>query len=212
MAVDAIEAVQAGFGWQGFPDAMFYEAAFGLRFELGGDLEMGPIRFLEALDRARAVAAELFSGSETLCAFVSIYGGPRATKRQWSALQQLQHMGFRHPFGPASKVGLNDEDHIAQFGEDVFQYCYAAPFAKDDAALAALLWASIAMETIGPKARWISKIHIADLQKRLALTAYDDRGMDVAGPDRLALLPLYRKFNAWLLDYDRAAMDAKFAG
>ncbi len=212
MAVDAIEAVQAGFGWQGFPDAMFYEAAFGLRFELGGDLEMGPIRFLEALDRARAVAAELFSGSEMLCAFVSIYGGPRATRRQWSALQQLQHMGFRHPFGPASKVGLNDEDHIAQFGEDVFQYCYAAPFAKDDAALAALLWASIAMVTIGPKARWISEIHIADLQKRLVLTAYDDRGMDVAGPDRLALLPLYRKFNAWLLDYDRAAMDAKFAG
>jgi hypothetical protein len=36
--------------------------------------------------------------------------------------------------------------------------------------------------------------------------------MDVAGPDRLALLPLYRKFNAWLLDYDRAAMDAEFAG
>jgi len=105
MAVDAIEAVQGGFGWQGFPDAMFYEAAFGLWFELGGDLDMGPVRFLEALDRARAVAAELFSGSETLCAFVSIYGGPRATRRQWSALRQLQHMGFRHPFGPASKVG-----------------------------------------------------------------------------------------------------------
>lgn len=213
VAVDAIDAIEAGFGWRGFPDAMFYQAAFGLRFELGGDLEMGPIRFLAALDRARAIAAELFSGSAMLCAFVSIYGGPRATRRQSVGLQQLQRMGFRSPFGPASKVALHDEDHIAEFGEDVFRYWYAAPFAKDDAAIAALLWASVASEmAIRPKAHWVDRIHIADLQSRLALTVYDDRGMDVVGVDRPALASLYRKFNAWLLDYDRAEMDAKFSG
>lgn len=209
----AVDAIDAGFGWRGFPDAMFYQAAFGLRFDLGGDLDIGPIRFLQALDRARAVAAELFSGSETLCAFVSIYGGQRSTRRQSAGLQQLKRMGFRYPFGPASKVALNDEDHIEAFGDDVFRHWYAAPFPRDDAAIAALLWASVASEMgIGPKASSVDKIHIADLQNRLALTAYDDRGMDVVGPERLALVPLYRKFNAWLLDYDRAEMDAKFSG
>lgn len=213
MTMDAIEAIDAGFGWRGFPDAMFYEATFGLRFELGGDLDIGPVRFLRALDRARAVAAELFSRSEMLCAFVSIYGGQRSTRRQSVGLQQLQCMGFRYPFGPASKVPLNDEDHIAEFGDDVFRHWYAAPFAKDDAAMAALLWASVAREMgIRPNARWIGRIHIADLQNRLALTAYDDRGMDVVGPERQALVPLYRKFNAWLLDYGRLEMDAKFSG
>lgn len=63
---------------------------------------------------------------------------------------------------------------------------------------------------IRPKARWLDSIHIADVQKRLALTVYDDRGMDVFGPNGPTLSSLYRKFNPWLLDYDRAEMDAKF--
>jgi len=63
---------------------------------------------------------------------------------------------------------------------------------------------------VRPKTRRLDTIHIADLQKRLALEVYDDRGMDVVGPIRPKLSSLYRKFNPWLLDYDRAEMDAKF--
>lgn len=65
---------------------------------------------------------------------------------------------------------------------------------------------------IHPKARSLDSIHIADFEKRLALTVYDDRGMDVIGPSATALSSLYRKFNPWLLDYDRVEMDAKFVG
>jgi len=212
MSADPIQTIDAAFGWRGFPDAMFYQTPFGLRFELGGDLEMGPLRFMQALDRARAVATALFSRSETLVAIVSIYGEERATRRHSTAIQQLERIGFPHPFGPPAKVPQNDQHYIADFGVDLFRHWYAAYFANDEKSVSALLWASVSREMdIRPKARWVSTIHIADVQKRLALTAYDDRGMDVIGPSRPALSSLYRKFNPWLLDYDRAEMDAKFS-
>jgi len=212
MITDPIQTIDAAFGWRGFPDAMFYQTPFGLRFELGGDLDMGPPRFIQALDRARAVATALFSGSETLVAVVSIYGEERTTRRHSTALQQLKHVGFPHLFGSAGKVPQNDQEYIAQFGGDLFRHWYGSQFANDEASVAALVWASVAREMdIQPKARWLESIHIADVQKRVALTVYDDRGMDVIGPSGPALSVLYRQFNPWLLDYDRAEMDAKFS-
>lgn len=191
---------------------MFYHSQFGLRFDLGGDLDMGPPRFVQALDRARTVAKALFSTSETLVAIVSIYSEKRTTRRHSAAIQQLERIGFPHPFGSATKVPQNDQDYIADFGEDSYRHWYATEFTNDETSVLALLWASIAREMdIQPKARWLDTIHIVDVQKRLALTAYDDRGMDVVGPSAPALFSLYGKFNPWLLEYDRAAMDAKFS-
>nr|WP_259641718.1 DUF3885 domain-containing protein [Pseudomonas salomonii] len=39
---------------------------------------------------------------------------------------------------------------------------------------------------------------------------YDDRGMDVVGPNTDLLLQLYRHHHAYLLDYDRPVMDITF--
>ncbi|MCA1196726.1 DUF3885 domain-containing protein [Sphingomonas sp. R647] len=212
MSMNPFQTIEATFGWREFPDAMFYRSQFGLRFELGGDIDSVPIRFMTGLERAKAVAGELFSTSSTLTAVVSIYGEERATRRHSASMQQLMRIGFPHSFGPAIKIPQNDEDHIAEFGGDLFRHWYAVQFTNDEASISALLWASVSREmAIQPKVRWVDTIHIADIQKRLALTAYDDRGMDVVGPSAPALSTLYQKFNPWLLDYDRAEMDAKFS-
>ena len=49
-----------------------------------------------------------------------------------------------------------------------------------------------------------------DFARKVVVHPYDDRGMDVIGPDRDSLMPLYERLNGWLLDHDRNAMDAKF--
>lgn len=212
MSAVLIKTIEAAFGWHGFPHGMFYQSQFGLRFDLGGDRDVGPLRFLQALDRARAIATALFSRSETLIAVVSIYGDERTTRRQLAALRQLERIGFTHQFGSAAKVAQNDQEHIAEFGSDLYRHWYAAQFTTDDSSVSALLWASIAREMdIRPKARCADTIHLVDVRQRLALTAYDDRGMDVIGPSAPSLASLYNQFNPWLLDYDRAEMDAKFS-
>jgi len=213
MNADPLDEIEAAFGWREFPGAMFYEAPFALRFELGEQRETKLLCFIEALYRARTLASALFAGSVKLKAIVSIVGEQRATSRHSAALRQLRELGFRHPFGPATKVPQHDHDHIAAFGGDVFRHWRCASFDKDDASMSALLWASAAKEmAIAPKARWIDTIHIVDLDNRLALTAYDDRGLDMVAPSADYLLPLHRKFDAWLLDYDRAEMNEKLSG
>lgn len=40
---------------------------------------------------------------------------------------------------------------------------------------------------------------------------YNDRGMDIVGPNHKLLSYLYGKFNDYLLDHDRDVMDTVFA-
>ncbi len=49
-----------------------------------------------------------------------------------------------------------------------------------------------------------------NLDLGIMINPYDDRGMDVFGPNRDLLKMLYDKRNDWLLDYDRERMDAAY--
>lgn len=181
MAPTPTDRLHAHFGWRDFPAGFDGVSKCGLRFELGDPLPMGPLRFLRAMDRARAVARAAFASSVTLCAFVRVLGGERRSSRPSAMLRRLRDIGFAYDFGAAERVGQGDAEHIAEFGEDLCLYWYASDFPNDPAAVDALLWASVA------------------------------RGMDViaTSPERLA--PIHDAFGAWLLDHDRAAMDALFA-
>ena len=51
-----------------------------------------------------------------------------------------------------------------------------------------------------------------NLDLGIMINPYDDRGMDVLGPNRDLLKMIYNKRNDWLLDYDREQMDAYYKG
>lgn len=55
--------------------------------------------------------------------------------------------------------------------------------------------------------------HVFMLNERSGLTfhMYDDRGADVIGPNISSLRALYEGFTEFILDYDRPAIDARFA-
>lgn len=206
------ERIQKTFGWRGFPHALFYNADFGLRFELGGGLPMELPRFVRAFDRARAVADELFRTSKTLTAVVSGCDAERRASRVTNGLKTLAAMGFAADFCAPERVPLNDAEHIAEFGQDLCDYWLMADFEKSPERLHALLWAAVAKEMpIQPKVKGLERIVLVDFDRGMALQVYDDRGMDVAAADRERLLSIYRDFSNWLLDHDRVAMDRVFA-
>jgi hypothetical protein len=206
-----IAKIEEAFGWRGFPDALFYQSEHALRFELAGDVEEGALRLVRAMERARAVVDEVFTGSESLTAIVSQYDGERRTSRGAAAFKTLTKIGFRASFGRPDRAFQGDENYIAQFGEDLCRYWYASDFQKTDDSLAALIWAALGAELpIAPKARWIGSIYIVDFERKIVVWPYDDRGLDVLAPNGSILRPLYHRLNGWLLDYDREAMDAKF--
>jgi len=120
-------------------------------------------------------------------------------------------MGFKGKFSKPEKVLLADQDHIAEFDEDLCRYWCRADIAHDLSQLDILLWASVGKEgEITPKVRWLD-LYVADVERGLLLYVYDDRGMDVIGPSKDSLEPYYREFGKWLLDYDLPRMDATFS-
>ncbi len=200
------------FGWNGFPDPLLYKASYALRFDLGGELSSGPLRFMRAMDRARAVASSVFAQSRNLTAIVGYYDGKRRSSRAASSFKALASIGFHAEFSKPERVPLNDKDHIAAFGEDRYAYWCSAEMTNSSEQRDVLLWACIAREMdISPKARWLERMYIVDLEQGIALNVYDDRGMDLAALDPGKLRPLYLAFNDWLLDHDRTWMAKTFA-
>lgn len=53
-------------------------------------------------------------------------------------------------------------------------------------------------------------IMLFNLDLGIMINPYDDRGMDVFGPNRDLLKMLYNKRNDWLLDHNREQMDANY--
>lgn len=46
--------------------------------------------------------------------------------------------------------------------------------------------------------------------KHIIFFMYDDRGMDLIAESKEALLPMYQKFNSWILSYDKERIDSIF--
>jgi hypothetical protein len=212
MSQSVLDRIEASFGMRGFPQPLFYSYENALRFDLAGDHEGVAARFVQAVVRARTVAAALFAESELLFAVVchdsTPSWGPRVT-RSWRALKRI---GFAASFLNDTPVPHNDRETIRDLGEDLYSYWSIAECRNEPAEIDALLWACIARELgVAPKARWLGRIYIVDFDRGLVLHAYDDRGMDVLGMEADLVRPLYEQFGPWLLDYDRVRMDQHFA-
>jgi hypothetical protein len=73
------------------------------------------------------------------------------------------------------------------------------------------LWIALSRDLglIRPNPRWCS-VYLFSLKDRIAVMPYDDRGMDVVGPNKERLREIYNKHYKLLLDYDIEAMHSTF--
>ncbi|SDB87623.1 protein of unknown function [Shouchella lonarensis] len=55
------------------------------------------------------------------------------------------------------------------------------------------------------------EVYVVNVTKQMIFHLYDDRGCDMIAAEKENLRSLYKNFNHWLLDYDRAQMDKVFA-
>lgn len=204
--------VRQVFGLEQFPEALFYQADFALRFELGADLSMQhqlASRFLQAMDRSRQVAAALFEGAERLTVVIRYSGDMEWRTGRRRTLLALARAGFRLPLGPVERLRNPYDDPEYP----VMNNWHQIEIANDPNLIAAVLWCVVAAEMpISPKGGMgLFDAYIVDFDAGSALHVYDDRGMDVIATTRDILRPLYERFGDWLLHWDRPQMDESFA-
>jgi hypothetical protein len=196
------EALHRVFGPDAFAFGLFYAHSPALRFELsqhGHRLDL----FEQAWDRGREIVDHAFGDARELVAVVSWFAdGPLIRGRD--VFRSLRACGVRTARPRACwtepyEDGWLDEPEVRTF--------VAFPCERD--ALHRLLWGALAAD-LGIEPRLRASVFIADPARGILVHPYDDRGMDVMGPNRALPSELYRRFHGYLLDYDRERMAGFF--
>ncbi len=192
------------FGEKAFAFGLYYQHTYALRLELAGAGSFLD-RFLQALHRAETVCEDVFAGVDDLYVCLSSYQYQSMTEWARPLLASLRQCGIQVPRARQT-WRQPDEGFPDQGGQRAF---LSFRFEKSD--LRKFLWGSAAKDFgyIAPSLH--AHAYIYSPTKRFLVLPYDDRGTDIIGCDRVSIEPLYRKYNAWLLDYDRERMDAVFA-
>jgi hypothetical protein len=202
-----MEAFDIGPGWL----SPYQQSKFRLRFELGGEVywqvtHVVP-RFIQALGRSRDLADNVFGHGRAL----AIVGSWKLPKRE--LFQRKRERGATG-YSLLEKMGFADALLLREWREkpawfDPDDPSDGVPFdwkAYDITDLKemrdTLLWASNAVE-IGIEPRAPVVIYLLNPVSNIVMHVYDDRGVDIMALSPEALMPLYRNFDQWILDYDR---------
>jgi hypothetical protein len=197
------EALHAAFGPKAFELPCFYVNEPALRFELslhGHWLD----QFEQAWDRARPILAHALGDSRELVVVLSRFTGD-GTMRHLDLFRSLRACGVRMGRPRAWWTEPYHDPHVEGPDEQSF-----VAFACERDTVHRLLWGALAND-LGIRPRLSGMLYLADPGRGILVHPYDDRGMDVVGPNHALLAELYHRFNDRLLDYDRARMDAFFA-
>jgi hypothetical protein len=197
------EALYATFGADAFGLGCFYANQPALRFELSRDGHRLD-QFAKAWDRARPIVDHAFGDSAELVVVLSSFDGGSPT-RSPALFRPLRALGVRMGRPRAWWTEPHADEWVPEPETRLF-----VAFACGREALHRLLWGALAAD-LGIRPRLDGQLFVADPARRIIVHPYDDRGMDVVGPNRALLAELYHRFNRDLLDYGRARMDAFFA-
>ena len=170
--------------------------------------------FATSFDRARHLARAALQ-TDGPVGVIAAYPDP---KKEMGAKQHgwMKGSGFDH----LEELGVPTEDALATWTG----YCWPGDEEDDEAEpwlhravkltwdqADILLWNQVACDIgIAPRAPVKSKL--VDLANGLSVNAYDDRGMDITSLTKASISGLYKRFDEWLLDYDRVRMREALEG
>ncbi len=200
--MDLRTAIDQTFQGKAFARPLFYSYPGGLRFELsesGSPLDM----VWQALAKAQPICNDLFGTTDSLvvCLRQKTKSNPFAHRK---TIRELRHAGIALP--PGCTVWLDAVEEDDRFDEDVEEWWLTVAFAAPVSLLRNVLWCAFASDfgCIGPHPG--CAVYLFDLSRGVMAFPYDDRGMDVVGPNHEALKTLFIKHRCTLLEHDMAEM------
>lgn len=197
------EKIEHEFGSKWCERALFYSYPNALRFELGTGEH--PIdRFLSAHKRALDVVQEVFSDVDDIRVAVQVFAESESPGviSLLQCFRGLRDCGLPLPHRDAIKTSQSSYDEESR-------YCVMVmPIRQAD--LARALWPPLGHDfRIEP--RLSACVYILSKELGILVHPYDDRGMDIIGPNKSKLSEVYDRYRSWLLAHDLDVMDRSFA-
>ncbi|WP_435870135.1 DUF3885 domain-containing protein [Eleftheria terrae] len=97
-----------------------------------------------------------------------------------------------------------------RFDEDAEEWYVSLAFEAPTSYLHRFLWCAFSRDFGSVRPRPACDCYLFNLADGVMVWPYDDRGMDVVGPNHALLAKLYARYMAYLLRYDLDAMRATF--
>lgn len=191
-------AIEETFLGRAFLRPLFYSYPGGLRFELS---EGGHAidQFLTAHHKASEICRDAFSGNDNLTICLRVHYFQESKFAYRSTLRDLADAGIKIP--RSRSIWL----------EEVAEDCsLLVAFSASTTALPRLLWCALSADFGSIRPRPLCSVYLFNLDAGVMAFPYDDRGMDVVGPNSNLLERLYRKHSAYLLEHDIKAMKESF--
>lgn len=183
--------------------ALFYNFPGGLRFELsegGSPLE----QVLTALRKATDICGDIFPQAEPVLVHLQRFVcATRFELRQ--SIRELAAAGIELP--ESRNVWVETAEQDDNFGAGFWVNC---AFEVPAAMLQNWLWCALVTDFPSLRPNPHCLVYLINMAKGILVHPYDDRGMDVICRDSSTLAALYASRSAWLLDYDRDAMNRTF--
>jgi hypothetical protein len=168
------------FGGKAFVRPLFYSYPGGLRFalsETGNSIE----QFLLALRKATTICRDIFVAEDSLVISLRAHSGSKPFGHR-GVLGSLRSAGIHIP---AQRWIWSEEiDRDEWFSEVEPEYWIYLAFEAPVSLLETLLWCALAKDFQAIRPRPPCDFYLFNLKKSILVFPYDDRGMDVVGPNR----------------------------
>lgn len=194
------------FGGRSFERPLFYSYPGGLRFALsegGTAIE----QLVCSITKASAVCEDIFDEGRLpiLCL------RRRAGKSKYAHRKQLRELHNADIRVPRDRsIWLEPVPKDDRFDEGVEEWWINIAFSLPLGQVKNALWCALSVD-LGPiRPRPGCLVYLFSLEGGVMVFPYDDRGMDVVGPNVELLRTLYMKHYSLLLPYDLAAMQETF--
>lgn len=197
--------IKIGFIHTELPVAVFYSAPIGIRFEIGGqegvylpdDKGMNPVYVENAFCRAKTLLHDLPCRPNLL----RIDNYPEEADK--ITLQTLLQVGLPAPDESIQEKRMDEGTCFLQ------EHLYW-DLTKGNCQIDKLLL-EIIKGDIGGFSCLCSNVYLLNTESSVLYHLYDDRGADIVAFDKHVLLPLFKKYSNWILQYDKARIDHLFA-
>ncbi len=199
--------IETIFGGNLFDGQLFYLYPGGLRFELseGGHFLH---QFLTAHRKGLEICKQALSPENDMTVCFKIFG-QKYLFATLSVIRELKHSGL-FIATPKEHWTVREEEwkDDEEYANCLWHYlAFQVPLEL----LPNILWCAFSSDFGIIKPNPGARVYLFNFKKNIMIHPYDDRGMDIVGPNKRLLKELYHDFNGYLLDYDRAAMDAVFS-
>jgi hypothetical protein len=192
--------------------SLFYNSKVGIRFEIGNpDIDYSDNRYIQfAYIRSILLFEEIFSPNTEIYLIVNEHiETDYITKENHGTNVFNEYLIDKNKIDEVDCVKLpycyQEEGEEIEF--NTYRYCLSCKVR--DVNYRGLI-ASIANQDMGIKPSTNDEVYFINKNEKIIYNLYDDRGLDIVAKEKENLMKIYVKYNDWILDYDRKAIDQTF--